>query len=239
MRRPLANIFWTPGTNCHLETADALQKVGAKTKIITVYQVMKGKAKLYECDFFFLPGGFSWGDHLRAGWISAIDFIYRFHDQFIELVRQGKPMLGICNGFQTLAATGLLNGQIGKPKLLLDMNSSARFEHWGTTKICIHHYPGCLWTNGLDGMKMQLPVAHAEGRMVSLEDNIKWDISATYETPEGTTRYPASPNGSPVAAISREIYMGIMPHPERRADKGKHGGDEGLLIFENGVRAVR
>jgi phosphoribosylformylglycinamidine synthase len=240
--KPRVNLLYVPGTNCHHETIFAFKLVGGDPKLVLLNRVLSGKERLDKCDLFCLSGGFGWGDHIRAGWVEALDLVHRLRDQLTSMLEKQIPMLGICNGFQVLAATGLLDGKLGQPFLLLDQNTSARFEHWKGIKIIIHHQPGCIWTEGLDGIEMTLPVAHAEGRPVFLRDideHHQWSIAATYGTDDGVDIYPVSPNGSKIAAISNEVIMGLMPHPERRVDKGRHGGDEGLLIFQNGVKAVK
>lgn len=237
--KPRVNILWSPGTNCHHETAYAVKMAGGNPKIILLNRIIRGEEKISDCDLFVIPGGFSWGDHIRAGWIASIDLVHRFNDQLQVILERRIPTLGICNGFQILAATGLLDGNLNNPSLFLDMNVSARFEHWGNTRIILHHFLGCPWTEGLDGLEMELPVAHGEGRPVDLNPTSasSWKIAATYGTSEGTTQYPKTPNGSPVAAISRGPIMGLMPHPERRANS-RTGGDHGLLIFKAGIKAV-
>ncbi|MBA4385788.1 MAG: hypothetical protein C0410_13710 [Anaerolinea sp.] len=235
--KPRANILWVPGTNCHEETAHAFALAGAKPCIVLINRLISGKERLCDCDLFGDPGGFGWGDHIRAGWIKSIDLVRRFRDQMAMMVEKQIPMIGICNGFQDFATTGLLNGKLGEPTLLLDMNRSAHFEHWSNAKIVIHDPGDCVWIKGLDGAEMHLPVAHGEGRVVNLVSKQEWDIAANYGSYEGESKYPISPNGSKIAGISRGNIFGLMPHPERRIDK-RHGGNEGLLIFKNAVRAV-
>jgi len=236
--KPKVNILWVPGTNCHEETAFAFKLAGGDPHIVLLNRAIKGKEKLSDCDIFCLPGGFGFGDHIRSGVIKAIDLVYRFRDQMLLLVEKKVPMIGICNGMQDLAASGLLNGKLGEPTILMDLNQSTRFEHWSNVKVVIHHNLGCPWTESLDGLEMLLPVAHGEGRPVSLEKEPVWKIAATYGSYEGSAEYSISPNGSKIAGISFDEIFAMMPHPERRVMK-RQGGEEGLLIFKNGVNAVR
>lgn len=236
--KPRVNILWTPGTNCHEETAHAFKLAGGESRLTLLNRVIAGKEKLSDCDIFCLPGGFSFGDHIRAGWIQSLDLVNRFGDQIRLMLKKQIPILGICNGMQVLAAAGLFNGELGQPTILMDLNKSGRFEHWQNIKIVIHHNPGCLWTEGLDSAAMLLPVAHGEGRPVNLNGQAVLNIAATYGTYEGEMKYHISPNGSHIAGLSRGVIFGLMPHPERRVEK-RQGGADGLLIFKNGVNAVK
>lgn len=239
--KPKANILWMPGINCHRETAHAFELAGAQAQIVSIFEALRHPPQLTGCDIFSIPGGFSWGDHVRAGWIAAIDLVKRLEEEFRFLVRS-VPMIGICNGCQILAATGAMNGEIGRPRVLFDTNASARFEHWSCTRVVMHHTPGSVWTEGLDGAELDLPVAHGEGRLVwengSEVERQPWQIAATYGTYAGDATYPVSPNGSPIAGISRGHILALMPHPERRREKA-HGNDSGLMIFRAGVKAVQ
>lgn len=235
---PRVNILWTPGTNCHEETAYAFKLAGGEPYLVLLNRVITGKEKLSDCDIFCLPGGFSFGDHIRAGWIEALDLVNRFSNQIWLMLEKKIPMLGICNGMQALAASGLLNGELGQSTILMDLNQSARFEHWQNRKIVIHHNAGCPWTEGLDGVTMFLPVAHGEGRPVNLNEHAALNIAATYGTYEGETKYLISPNGSHIAGLNQGVIFGLMPHPERRVEK-RRGGADGLIIFKNGIKAVK
>jgi len=235
--KPWANVLWAPGKNCHMEMLKAFEDAGANPHLVLINRLISGKEKLSDCDLFGDPGGFGWGDHIRAGWIQAIDFVYRFGDQIMLMVKKKIPMLGVCNGFQDFTAAGILGGKLGEPGILMDTNSIATFQHWTDTKVIIHDPGDCVWLSGLDRMAMFLPSSHGEGRVVELAKRV-WHIAATYGTYEGQSDYPISPNGSRVAGISQGNIFALMPHPERKIFKRVHGGNEGLLIFKNAVRAV-
>ncbi|MEK7073469.1 MAG: phosphoribosylformylglycinamidine synthase subunit PurQ [Patescibacteria group bacterium] len=239
--KPTVCVLWFPGTNCHQEMKRAFEMAGANVQIVLLQEIINGRRTLTDCDIIGFPGGFSFGDHFGSGRVAAFDLVSRFADQLRAAREKHVLMLGVCNGFQILVAAGLLpgDGEIGTPTALLDANLSARFEHWSETKVVLRDPGNSLWTRGLDGREVIMPVAHAEGRLVGPTPE-RWRVMATYGTPEGTADYPASPNGSPIAGIcdaSGEV-CGLMPHPERRIN-ALHGGDGGLAIFEAGVNAVR
>ncbi|TAK04971.1 phosphoribosylformylglycinamidine synthase [Patescibacteria group bacterium] len=239
MTKPSVCILWFPGTNCHHEMARAFEKAGATVTIVLLRELIDGRRKLTDCDILGFPGGFSFGDHFGSGRVAAFDLVRRFGDQLAAARDKRIPMLGVCNGFQILVTAGLLpgDGGIGMPTALLDANHSARFEHWSETKVVLRDPGNCVWTRGLGGREIVMPVAHGEGRLVGPHPE-RWTVMATYATLEGDASYPASPNGSPIAGICNEEIAGLMPHPERRID-ALHGGDGGLAIFKAGVGAVR
>lgn len=230
-----ALVPWVPGTNCHHEMAAAFEAAGAQAEILPLKK--SNRPKLYETDMIGLPGGFSWGDHFGSGRIAAIDLVERFRDELLEALSCGIPIIGVCNGFQKLVNAGLLpHRSVGKPTAALDQNLSGNFEHWLNIKLVMRG--NSVWTTGMNGQVINLPVAHGEGRLILPQGDV--NIIATYGTPQGMTEYPASPNGSPIAGITDEtgLIMGMMPHPERRIDE-LHGGDDGLQIFRNAVDYVR
>lgn len=243
MSKPIVHIPWFPGTNCHEELAFAFRLAGAEPRVVLLQELIGKKLNLYECDLLGFAGGFSFGDHLRAGRIAALDLVCRFREQMQKAMDRQIPMIGICNGFQILTESGVLGGAVlGQPGIVLDLNSSARFEHRNNTLVQIAT-TDCVWTKGLHGQVLNFPVAHGEGRPLlftqSTSFNADVQIAAYYCSSEGvpSDRYPASPNGSMVAAIATPTILGIMPHPERRIEEIK-GGTYGLEIFRNGVAAV-
>jgi phosphoribosylformylglycinamidine synthase I len=239
--KPVAFVLEFPGSNCHHESANAFHKAGAEPRIVLLSELRSGRCKLTEADLICFPGGFSFGDHFGAGRVAAFELVQNplLRDQ-LEAVRERRtPMIGICNGFQILVAAGLLpgDGPIGQPTTLLDLNLSARFEYWSEVEVVLHAPTNSLWTTGLDGLTIKLPVAHGEGRLVGSQTG---QIIATYGSYQGEADYPISPNGSAIAGVCSDdgSVAGFMPHPERRTND-LHGGSQGLQIFRNGVKAVK
>jgi phosphoribosylformylglycinamidine synthase I len=240
--KPKALVPWMPGTNCHLEMARAFELAGAIAEIVPLRRFLAQRRKFSDHQLIGWAGGFSWGDHLRAGWIAAIDLTNPLRDQVLEAREKKVPMLGVCNGCQILVSAGLLPGlsELGHPTAALDTNSSGRFEHRNAVSIYIQEQSKvkCLWTEQLGGQTICLPVANGEGRFVWLEKTV-CRVVATYGSPRGEISYPASPSGSPVAGMINDdgTILVLMPHPERRIDMD-HGGVQGLGIFQAGVAAV-
>ena len=162
--RPLVAVLYGPGINCHEETAFAVELAGLEARVVNFHDVMEGKDALTKYQALVVPGGFSWGDHLGSGRIFGLHLIARAADQLRELVDSGKPILGICNGFQILVETGLLpDGKVGTRGCALLQNKSAVLEsRWVDLLVTDTQ---SIWTQGLEGRILRMPVAHGEGRL--------------------------------------------------------------------------
>ena len=255
--KPKALILRTAGTNCDYETAHAFQLAGAETALIHVNQLLNGKTHLIDYQIMAIPGGFSYGDDISAGVLLANELRHKLTEQLTEFVDSGKPILGICNGFQVLVRAGLLprlNSQTAQ-QATLTMNTSAKFEcRW----IHLETYQSpCIFTRSLKS-HIYLPVAHAEGCFTApdhilnqLESNKQ--VVFRYTAFDGTSpEYPANPNGSSrhIAGICDTTgrIFGMMPHPERFLIRFNHprwtredlpDDGDGLAIFQNAVDYAR
>ncbi|MCS7365760.1 MAG: phosphoribosylformylglycinamidine synthase subunit PurQ [archaeon GB-1867-035] len=223
-------VLRAPGTNCDSETARALREAGAKVDIVHVNKLLTGKTDLFDYHGLVIPGGFSYGDRVRAGAIWAKKLKAHLWNILAKYIESGCPVLGICNGFQVLVELNFLPGLSygAEPQATLASNTSAKFEcRW---IYLIHENKGkCIFTRELSvGKVLRMPVAHSEGRfLLYSEDYLNKLLSSDqvvfrYATPEGKPAggvYPFNPNGSlhDIAGICNPsgTVMGLMPHPER------------------------
>jgi len=221
-----ALVLRTAGTNCDLETENALEMAGFSTDRIHIFRVMENPAMLDEYQFMVVPGGFSYGDDVAAGKILANQMLHRLADPLNKFVADGKLMLGICNGFQVLIKSGLLPWGNVDPlaahrDATLGWNDSGQFvDKWihlrcDSTK--------CVFLP--DGEVIALPIAHGEGKFVPRNDEILArlrdddQIALRYTDESGNQGGAANPNGSvdDIAGICDPTgrILGLMPHPER------------------------
>jgi phosphoribosylformylglycinamidine synthase subunit PurQ / glutaminase len=253
-------ILHATGTNRDREALQACEMAGGRAEIVHVNQLAGGSRRLADYQMLVLPGGFSYGDDLGAGRIWAGDLAHRLHDQVTPFIESGKPVIGICNGFQALVKAGWLPGPLaGVPAhgrqdayATLTYNASNRFECRWVWLEADRESP-CVFTRGLSE-RIYCPVAHGEGRFVPRDDTTlaaleaERRIAMRYVAPDGgTASYPDNPNGS-VAGIAgvcnaTGTVFGLMPHPEDHIHPEQHPrwargerGNLGLALFENGIR---
>ncbi len=223
------------GTNCEDEMANAFEMVGAKAEKVHLKQLLGQcdpslKRSLEDYDILAFPGGFSAGDYVRAGAIFASRIKAGIGSDIKRFVEAGKPVLGVCNGFQILVELGLLPALDGtmsdEPTAALYNNDSGRFE-CRPTVLRNDNRSKCVFTCDIPkGELLMCPSAHGEGKLISnipdftskLEENDQ--VVFRYVTPDGgRATYPWNPNGSPsdIAGICNPAgnVMGMMPHPER------------------------
>src|SRR6266496_4215896 len=255
---PRALVLRAPGINCDRETAQACRLVGFDTDLVHINQLLNAPETLLNYHFLVIPGGFSYGDDLGAGTLLAKNLTIHLDSQLRQFIDEGRPILGICNGFQVLVRAGLLPGLVDtgdaqgriSPRATLTENVSAQFEcRW----ITLAAQPSaCIFTHGIE-RPIELPVAHGEGQFVLAGDIVRLQASGqvplVYTSKTGNydeiVSYPANPNGSVgnVAGIcnARGNVFGLMPHPERYIHALQHpqrrslsnGQGDGLLIFKN------
>ena len=253
--KPKSLILFAPGTNRDGDVACALELAGAQTQIIPLTRLRQEKLNWSDFQMLVIPGGFSYADALGAGKLLALDLSNYFLDQVQTFVADGKPVIGICNGFQALIKSGILPDTISvtrKPWATLTHNQGNHFEcRWVSLKPLSQK---CLWTTGLTHL-IDCPVAHGEGNFqVSDPDRTKQlsendQIALTYSLPDGQSAagvYPFNPNGSimDIAGICNPQgnVLGLMPHPENHVfpfqtpDRIHRSNYSGLPLFINGVQ---
>ncbi len=254
MKKPRVCIIRTDGINCDEETCYAFEKAGALCRIVHINMLRSEREKLADYQIIALPGGFSYGDDVHSGKILAVELVSFLKEQLYEFVETGKLVIGICNGFQVLARTGLLpDRNIGEIETTLIANGSGHFEcRWVNLLVERTH---CVFTRGLEGTIISVQIANAEGKFYTRPDTLqgienRGQVVFRYVGADGapTVLYPANPNGSlnAIAGIcdSTGRIMGRMPHPERYVEKTQHPNwrrlpdsttPDGLAIFKNAV----
>jgi phosphoribosylformylglycinamidine synthase len=253
MKAPKVLILRTAGTNCDAETALALRMVGASPVVSHVNELKAGRTRLLDFAMLVLPGGFTYGDDISAGRVLANEL--RAHLRELRgFIRSGRPVLGICNGFQVLVKCGLLpQTPTNEQTATLTFNDSNRFEaRW--VRLRINLQSQSLFVRGLPEI-IELPVAHAEGKFVVKSPKVLEHLKKTrailmqYVNGEGKfAGYPFNPNGSlfNIAALTNPEgnCLGLMPHPERFITRWHHPNwtrqtfskeGVGLEIFRNAV----
>ena len=225
------------GINCDRETVAVFDMVGGTSERLHVNHLVQGNRSLEEFDILAVPGGFSFGDHLGSGRLLGNRLRFALREQLQKFVSSGKPIIGICNGFQALVKTGLLPGPENaslEPDLIqrasLTLNNTGRYEdRWVTLEF--DSASPCIWTKGIQ--RIECPVRHGEGRFVmptemeldSLSQNHQ--LTVRYVDPstelgaglsDDLLPFPLSPNGSMrnIAGICDPtgLVFGLMPHPE-------------------------
>jgi phosphoribosylformylglycinamidine synthase I len=209
-----------PGTNCDRDTAAAVQLAGGQPELLWHTETRS----LSSYDAIILPGGFAHGDALRAGAIARFSPIM---PRVIEYARSGRPVLGICNGFQVLAECGLLPGALLR-------NDSLQFRAgWVHCRV-----EAPVW--GLQpGAVLRMPIAHGMGNYVPDPSAARVEVVLRYCDPSGHVTSEANPNGAydNIAGIASGNVFGLMPHPERAVSEAL-GSTDGRYLFQALVREL-
>jgi phosphoribosylformylglycinamidine synthase I len=219
-------VITFPGSNCDRDALMALQKIGSK-----VQRIWHKEANLNnDLDLIIIPGGFSYGDYLRSGAMASISPIMQ---EVKRMADRGVRILGICNGFQILCESGLLQG-------VLMRNNKMKF-------ICRQLYlrvenNDSDFTNKYKRRQIiKIPIANMDGSYFADRDTIKRledtdSIAFRYVDEQGNLSDNSNPNGSifNVAGIfnDKKNILGMMPHPERAIDENT-GSKDGLNLFNS------
>ena len=252
--KPKALVLQAHGSNRDFDVIEALTLAGADAIGIPLNELRGNKILLSDFQILVIPGGFSYADALGAGKLLALDLTSYFADEISAFVGSGKPVIGICNGFQALVKSGILPGN--SDGATLTFNVQGHFEcRWVTLQPVSQK---CIWTKGL-GELIDCPVAHGEGNFQTserfpLSAFIETDqITLTYRSSDGSPadgKYPINPNGSllDIAGICNPQgnVLGLMPHPENHIHPHQHlqrtrgkSQRSGLALFKNGVKYAK
>lgn len=253
-----AIVLRAAGINCDMETEYALELAGAQAQRTHINRIIEDKSLLDGFQIIVFPGGFSYGDDVAAGKILANQIRHHLYEAIQKFIDDGKLVLGICNGFQVLVKTGILpgnNSANNQEEVTITYNDSGKFEdRWvylaPQTDKCIFIEPG---------RQIYLPVAHAEGKVVTKDDaemeRLKSEglVAFKYVDKNGEEGdYPINPNGSmdSIAGLTDTTgrILGLMPHPERFVRPTHHPhwsrlkekpASDGIKIFNNAVKYIQ
>jgi phosphoribosylformylglycinamidine synthase len=226
-----AAVIVFPGSTCERDVAVALEQSMGRKPVMQWH----ASADIPKVDLIVVPGGFSYGDYLRAGAMAAHSPVMR---EVKARADKGVPVVGICNGFQIIAEAGLLPG-------VLMRNANLRY-------VCrdVHlkiETSQSIFTSKYDaGQVVRIPIGHADGNYFADEDTLnrledRGQIALRYCSPDGQLTEDANPNGSQrnIAGVFNEAktVLGLMPHPERLSDPAL-GGNDGRAFFDGLVEAL-
>jgi phosphoribosylformylglycinamidine synthase subunit PurQ / glutaminase len=224
-------IVTFPGSNCDYDAYHAVVDALGEQAVYLWHK----DHDLQDADVVILPGGFSYGDYLRAGAIARFSPIMR---EVTAFARRGGPVLGICNGFQIACEAGLVPGALMRNAGLKFVSETVHLRVENTDT---------LFTNQLASTDvLRIPIAHGEGRYVADTDTLErlegeGRVVFRYVNARGERDPGANPNGSmnDIAGIVSEAgnVLGMMPHPERASDP-LLGSDDGLAIFQSVLERV-
>ena len=225
-------VIQFPGANCDLDAVHVLNNVIN----VEAHLIWHNHFKESHYDGVILPGGFTFGDYLRAGIIAAHSPAL---DEARVMLKDGRPIIGICNGFQILAEAEILPGALLK-------NDSLKFIcKW--IKIKVENNKTAFTTKMDKGDVLNIPIAHGEGRYYT--DNLKElieneQIVFKYSNENGEITDESNPNGSleSIAGVCNldQNCIGLMPHPERASEAilSPYGTTHGKLFFESIVEFI-
>jgi len=219
-----AVVVTFPGSNCDYDLYKAIQRIGGRVDFLW----HRERTDFDGVDAVLLPGGFSYGDYLRAGAIARFSPVL---DDVVAFASRGGTVLGICNGFQILCEAGLLPGALIR-------NDSLRFRS-EDVYLRVERADTRFTSDYEEGQRLRIPIAHAEGGYLASDDVVEeleseGRVLFRYVDRDGRVTEGANPNGSVrnIAGIVNEAgnVLGMMPHPER-AMEPILGSTDGVGLF--------
>lgn len=261
MMKPKILIITGYGVNCEAESSRAWELAGAEPVKVHLNDLLDNPAQMRGFRGLMFIGGFSYGDHMTSGHVFALRAKHHLREELQKFIDDGKIILGVCNGFQTMTKIGLLpglNGEYFEPQVSLMQNDCGTFQNFWVNLKFEANSP-CIFTKGIAGMPM--PVRHGEGKIFTTDAKVIEQIeslgcaAARYADADGnpTMDFPANPNGSlnAIAGLCDPTgrIFGLMPHPEAYLFPENHPNWDvqklngtlpaqglGLKLFENGVK---
>ena len=218
-----SKVIVFPGSNCDRDVAVAIKNISGSNPEMVWHK----ENSLTNVDLIVVPGGFSYGDYLRCGAIASTSPII---NEVIKKANEGVPVIGICNGFQILIETSLLDGALIR-------NNSLSFICKDVHIKTENH--SSVFTKKTKILRM--PIAHNEGNYFASDETLKKiidndQVAFKYCNENGEVNLESNPNGSleNIAGIlnNKKNVLGLMPHPERAAEQAL-GCDDGKYIFES------
>ena len=218
-----SKVIVFPGSNCDRDVAVAIKQISGSEP----QMVWHKETSLSNSDLIIVPGGFSYGDYLRCGAIASTSPIV---NEVVKKANEGVPVIGICNGFQILIETSLLDGALIRNNSLSFICRDVYIKSENQTSI---------FTKKTNIARM--PIAHNEGNFFASDETLKKivgndQVAFKYCNQEGEVTSQSNPNGSleNIAGIlnDRKNVLGLMPHPERAAESAL-GCEDGKYIFES------
>ena len=218
-----SHVIVFPGSNCDRDVAVAIEKISGSAPEMIWHK----NTSIEHSDLIIVPGGFSYGDYLRCGAIASTSPIMH---EVVQKAKAGVPVIGICNGFQILIETSLLDGALIRNNSLSFICRDIHIKAENSTSI--------FTKNNIIAKK---PIAHNEGNYFASTETLKKikdhdQIAFRYCDEHGVVNEQANPNGSMenIAGILNDAknVLGLMPHPERAIEINL-GGDDGKHIFES------
>ncbi|WP_374030985.1 phosphoribosylformylglycinamidine synthase subunit PurQ [Bdellovibrio bacteriovorus] len=210
--KPKFLVLWGDGINCENETARAVSLAGGHADKVHVNDLLANPGLLNEYQALVIPGGFSFGDHLGSGQVLALKLEMNLKDELQQFVKT-RPVLGICNGFQTLVKLGLLPDADFQRSCALVKNEQGHFvDRW--IEVERNEKSPCVWTRNLPA-RFALPIRHGEGRFVCRDESL---LQRLLTQNQAVLRYTEDVNGAQaqIAGVCDPsgLVFALMPHPE-------------------------
>ena len=233
-------VLWGDGINCENETAKAIELAGGKAQKVHINELTTNPSMLEGFQAMVIPGGFSFGDHLGSGQVLSLK-LERFVKRELQAFVKKFPVLGICNGFQTLIRLGLLPDANFQKTCSLIKNEQGHFiDRWVTLES--NNQSPCIWTKNLP-KNFVLPIRHGEGRFVCREEKV---LARLQKNNQVTLTYTEDVNGA-MARIAgvcdpSGLVFALMPHPEAALHEWHlpFKGEAWVLeFFKNAVNFLR